>query len=156
MQWINVTSRDDLMVVVSYPLVLVSIPISLLLIGGFSFFYSDYSAEPIDYLIFYSVCLAFIPFHFYRKTIINNKTKECILYKRNILKKYKKVVPYKNINNFEVYYGRGYGIVGGGSLILATNDGEKYKVIDSDIQRKHSQKVRSSKKTIDEFIKLSE
>lgn len=150
MHWIK--REKSQLIVKTYPLALVCIPIIFVVIATISIFMGKFEGGIIDLLIFYGVCAVFISIHFYIETIFDKEQETCTILKRNLFKREETQFLLSDINDLDIHFGRGSGVARGGTLNLSTDDKE-YTTINSDIQLKHEQKVIQAKEEIERFLK---
>lgn len=152
MHWINNTDNNRL-VIKSYPLALVSLPIAFMLVATIGLMFGDDSdLRLIDGLMFYGFCIAFISFHKYRSTVLDKRQKECSIFERNLFTQKEVKLPLSDIEAFKLSFGRGGSHARGGLLRMRMKDGTEFHIIDSDIQRKHEKKTTKAKDEIEAFI----
>ena len=98
MHRIEHTDKNQL-VVEAYPLVLIVCVMVPMLIATVFIIVTDPPLKLIDGVIFYGICIGFIPFHKYKKITFDLLLGECVIYERNLFK----VQEYSPIHQYCVY-----------------------------------------------------
>ncbi len=150
MHWINTTSNT--LTVKSYPLALVSLVAFIMLLGTLGIIFKDHQLEIVDGLIFYGVCIGFMSFHKYKKTVFDKKSNKCSLVEKNLFTQKENEVSLSDIETYKMSHGGGGNYARGGVLYMRVKGDTEFHIIDSDIQLNHEQKTRRAKEQIESFV----
>jgi|TARA_R110000868_G_scaffold166962_2_gene401269 hypothetical protein len=138
MIWLEEDNQN--VVIKSYPLVLVSVVVSIALVALVVGMVTGQSFALKDAAIFYGIIIGFLMIHRVKLSTFNVSSKKATFSQRNLFVNSVETLRFDEIQEAEIHYGRGGQYAKGGALVLIST-GKCFKITDSDLHKGHQKNL---------------